>query len=407
MLKDVNIGLFITGGIASYKAGELARQLIKKGANVRVVMTESSQKFITPLTLQTLTKHSVLTDTFDEHDPTAIQHINIADWLDIALVAPATANIIAKMANGLADDAVSSTLMAVNQKRVIVPAMNTKMYENPATQANIEKLKSYGYVVMEPDTGFLAEGYVGKGRMPAVEDIVENVEYQYMKSHSPKWLEGKHVIVTAGGTVERIDPVRYISNDSSGKMGYAIARAASYYGAKVTLVSTKPELKAPLGVHVEYVASALEMQQVVNSYFKDSDYVVMAAAVSDYRIMNQASQKIKKTDDSNTLSLELAENPDILATLGQQKDHQVLVGFAAETEKLIEHANAKLKRKNVDWIIANDVSNSGIGFNANQNEVSIIGADGTYEEVSVRSKLDVAIEIWRVILDPNFVSYSE
>lgn len=402
MLNQVNIGLFITGGIASYKMGELARQLIKKGANVRVVMSESAQKFITPLTLQTLTKHSVLTDTFDEHDPTSIQHINIADWLDLALVAPATANIIGKMANGISDDAVSSTLMAVNNLRVIVPAMNTKMFDNPATQANISRLESFGYVVMEPDEGFLAEGYSGKGRMPSVEDIVEMVEYQYMRHNSPQWLEGQKVVVTAGGTVERIDPVRYISNDSSGQMGYAMARAASFYGADVTLISTKRDLKVPHNIAAVYVDSAVEMQQELNKYFLDTNYVVMAAAVSDYRVLNRADQKIKKeAGNDNSFQLDLAENPDILATLGKEKKNQVLIGFAAETENLSEYASGKLRKKNANWIIANDVSNKGIGFNSTHNEVLVIGADGTYEEISVRSKLDVSLKIWRIILDPN------
>lgn len=405
MLNQVNIGLFITGGIASYKMGELARQLIKKGANVRVVMSKSAQEFITPLTLQTLTKHAVLTDTFDEHDPTSIQHIQIADWLDVALVAPATANIIGKMANGISDDAVSSTLMAVNKLRVIVPAMNTKMYENPATQANIKRLESFGYYVMEPETGFLAEGYTGKGRMPSVEDIVEMVEYQYMRTSLPQWLQGMKVVVTAGGTVERIDPVRYISNDSSGQMGYAMARAASYYGADVTLISTKPNLKVPLNVNAVYVDSAIAMQVQVNKYFGDTNYVVMSAAVSDYRVVNQADQKIKKEAGSdNSLQLDLAENPDILATLGKEKDQQVLIGFAAETQNLFEYASGKLKNKKADWIIANDVSDKGIGFNSSHNEVLVIGADGTYEEISVRSKLKVALEIWRIVLDPSFTT---
>ena len=402
MLNQVNIGLFITGGIASYKMGELARQLIKKGANVRVVMSESAQNFITPLTLQTLTKHSVLTDTFDEHDPTSIQHINIADWLDLALVAPATANIIGKMANGISDDAVSSTLMAVNNLRVIVPAMNTKMFDNPATQANISRLESFGYVVMEPVEGFLAEGYSGKGRMPSVEDIVEMVEYQYMRHNSPQWLEGQKVVVTAGGTVERIDPVRYISNDSSGQMGYAMARAASFYGADVTLISTNRDLKVPHNIAAVYVDSAVEMQQELNKYFLDTNYVVMAAAVSDYRVLNRADQKIKKeAGNDNSFQLDLAENPDILATLGKEKKNQVLIGFAAETENLSEYASGKLRKKNANWIIANDVSNKGIGFNSTHNEVLVIGADGTYEEISVRSKLNVSLKIWRIILDPN------
>lgn len=405
MLNQVNIGLFITGGIASYKMGELARQLIKKGANVRVVMSEGAREFITPLTLQTLTKHAVMVDTFDEHDPSVVQHIHLADWVDIALVAPATANIIGKMANGIGDDVVSTTLLAVNKPRVIVPAMNTKMYENPATQANIQKLESYGYNVMEPGTGFLAEGYHGKGRMPDLEDIVDQVEFEYMRHNAPQWLEGMKVIVTAGGTVERIDPVRYISNDSSGQMGYAIAQVAAYHGGEVILISTKKNLRTPVGVEVIYVDSAIQMQEAVNRHFDTANYLVMAAAVSDYRVDNQSEQKIKKeANDNQGLQLDLVENPDILKTLGKNKDKQILIGFAAETENVLTHAQAKLKRKNVDWIIANDVSNQGIGFNSTHNEVMVIGADGSYEEVSIRSKVMVAHEIWRIILDPNYMS---
>lgn len=405
MLNQVNIGLFITGGIASYKMGELARQLIKRGANVRVVMTESAQEFITPLTLQTLTKHPVMVDTFDEYDPQVVQHIHLADWVDIALVAPATANIIAKMAHGIADDVVSTTLLAINKPRLVVPAMNTKMYENPATQANIKKLESFNDSVMEPATGFLAEGYHGKGRMPEIEDIVDQLDFEIMRHQAKQWLEGKKVIVTAGGTVERIDPVRYISNDSSGQMGYAIAKAAAYHGGQVLLVSTKKDLKTPVGVDVIYVESAIQMQEVVNAHYADSDYVVMAAAVSDYRVSQQADQKIKKgSQEDEGLRLDLVENPDILKTLGMNKDQQVLIGFAAETENVLAHAQSKLKNKQLDWIIANDVSNTGIGFNSTHNEVMVLGADGSYEEVSIRSKTEVALEIWRIILDPNFMA---
>lgn len=403
MLNEVKIGLFITGGIASYKMAELSRQLIKRGADVKVAMTKGAQEFITPLTLQTLTKHAVLTNTFDEHDPRSIQHIGMADWLDIAVIAPATANIIGKLANGIADDAVSSTLMAVNQARLIVPAMNTKMYENPATQANLAKLKSYGYEILEPDTGFLAEGYSGKGRLAELEKIVDEVERIYSQNNLPQLLKGRKVIVTAGGTKERLDPVRYLSNDSSGQMGYAMAQAAMYYGAsEVQLISTRDNLKVPIGVEVTYVESAQEMYEVVHQYYQDTDFVVMAAAVGDFRAAQASEQKVKKQDqEDSTYKIELLENPDILASLGQQKANQVLIGFAAETQNVTHYAQQKLDRKNADWIIANDVSKEGIGFNSTHNEVILLGRDGTYEELPYQSKENVALLLWRNILQPK------
>lgn len=403
MLNDVKIGLFITGGIASYKMAELSRQLIKRGADVKVAMTDGAQEFITPLTLQTLTKHAVLTNTFDEHDPRSIQHIGMADWLDIALIAPATANIIGKMANGIADDAVSSTLMAVDRPRLIVPAMNTKMYENPATQANLKKLASYGFKVLEPDTGFLAEGYSGKGRLPELERIVDEVEQLYNQKNRSQLLEGRKVIVTAGGTKERLDPVRYLSNDSSGQMGYAMAQAAKYYGAsEVHLISTRDNLKVPLGVDVTYVESAQEMYEEVHKYYPETDFVVMAAAVGDFRAAQASDQKVKKQDQADsTYTIKLVENPDILASLGQAKDNQILIGFAAETQNVTQYAQEKLDRKNADWIVANDVSKEGIGFNSSHNEVILLGRDGTYEELPYQSKENVALLLWKNILEPK------
>lgn len=397
MLENKRIGLFITGGIASYKMAEFTRQLIKKGAQVRVVMSQSAQEFITPLTLQVLTKHHVLVDIFDEYDPASVQHIELADWCDLAILAPATANSLAKMAHGFADDIVSSVLLAVHSPRLLVAAMNTNMYNNPATQRNLAQLKADGYVVMEPDTGFLAEGYIGKGRLPDLERIVEKAEMLMAQTSLPQILTGKKVLVTAGGTIERIDPVRYISNDSSGKMGYAMARVASWLGADVQLVSTNKARAIPLGIQVTYVESAKEMQVAVEAVFEQLDYVVKAAAVSDYRVANSHQQKIKKSETGNETTIELVENPDILAGLGARKTHQIVIGFAAETEHLLEYASAKLQKKNADWIIANDVSQAGAGFNVDTNRVTILGKNNEKRTLEQLSKLETALEVWKTI----------
>lgn len=397
MLENKKIGLFITGGIASYKMAEFTRQLLKKGAQVRVVMSQSAQEFITPLTFQVLTKQHVLVDTFDEYDPASVQHIELADWCDLAIVAPATANSLSKMAHGLADDIVSSVLLAVHSPRLLVPAMNTNMYNNPATQRNIAQLEADGYLVMEPDTGFLAEGYMGKGRLPELERIVEQAEMLMAQTTLPQVLVGKKVLVTAGGTVERIDPVRYISNDSSGKMGYAMARAASWLGAEVQLVSTNKTLALPLGIKATYVESAKEMQSAVEADFEQLDYVVKAAAVSDYRVANSHQQKMKKSETGHETRIELVENPDILAGLGARKTHQTVIGFAAETENLLEYASAKLQKKNADWIIANNVSQAGSGFNVDTNRVTILGKNNEKRALEQLSKLETALEVWKTI----------
>lgn len=399
MLSNKKIALFITGGIASYKMAEFTRQLIKKGADVRVVMSEGAQEFITPLTLQILTKHHVLVDTFDEHDPSKVQHVELADWCDLAIVSPATANIIAKMANGIADEIVSTTLLAVHSPLLVVPAMNLNMYAHPATQRNLKQLETDGATVMEPDTGFLAEGYEGKGRLPELDKIVEMAERVMARHELPQVLTGKKIIVTGGGTVERIDPVRYITNDSSGKMGYAMARAAGWLGAEVMLISTNQSLDVPSGVSVIYVESAQEMKQEVDAGYDTADYVVMAAAVSDYRTKNPHTHKMKKSDkQSDDTIIELIENPDILAGLGQRKTHQTLIGFAAETQHVVEYARGKLKSKNADWIIANNVAKAGSGFNTDTNQVTIISRD-TQLELEQMSKLEVALTVWQTIVN--------
>ena len=398
MLENVKIGVFVMGGIAAYKVPELVRQLIKKGAQVQVAMTQSAQEFVTPLTLQVLTKRPVLTHTFDEREPSQVQHVALADWCDLALVVPATANGLAKMAHGLADDVVTTTLLAVTAPILVVPAMNVHMYENPATQRNLAQLRADGLTIMEPDTGFLAEGYEGKGRLPELHRIVAQVERLYARTHLPQSLAGKQVIVSAGGTRERIDPVRYISNDSSGKMGYAIAQAADWLGATVTLVSTTHSLLPPEGVQVQEVTSAQELAQAMTSHYDQMDYVVMAAAVSDYRVKHPHNQKIKKVAGQTDWQLDLVQNPDILAQLGQTKRQQVLIGFAAETQNLLEHARAKLSKKGADWLIANDVSNPAIGFNSDKNQVYVLGAQGQEVLLPQQSKTSLALAAWQVIL---------
>ena len=398
MLEKVKIGVFVMGGIAAYKVPELVRQLIKKGAQVQVAMTQSAQEFVTPLTLQVLTKRPVLTHTFDEREPSQVQHVAMADWCDLALVVPATANGLAKMAHGLADDVVTTTLLAVTAPILVVPAMNVHMYENPATQRNLAQLRADGLTIMEPDTGFLAEGYEGKGRLPELHRIVAQVERLYARTHLPQSLAGKQVIVSAGGTRERIDPVRYISNDSSGKMGYAMAQAADWLGATVTLVSTTQSLLPPEGVQVQEVASAQELAQAMTSHYDQMDYVVMAAAVSDYRVKHPHDQKIKKVAGQTDWQLDLVANPDILAQLGQTKRQQVLIGFAAETQNLLERARAKLSKKGADWLIANDVSNPAIGFNSDKNQVYVLGAQGQEVLLPQQSKTSLALAAWQVIL---------
>ncbi|MGF3066603.1 bifunctional phosphopantothenoylcysteine decarboxylase/phosphopantothenate--cysteine ligase CoaBC [Facklamia sp. P12945] len=404
VLLRKKIGVVVTGGIAAYKATELVRQLVKAGAIVRVIMTKSASEFITPLTLQVLSRHEVLIDTFSENDTEHVQHIEFADWCDLVVVAPATANIIGKLSNGIADEIASTTLLAVACPCLLCPAMNTNMYQHPATQRNLKRLKKDGYYLLEPDTGFLAEGYEGKGRLPAITQIVEKLESIAAKHFYPQLLENKKVIVTAGGTRERIDPVRYISNDSSGKMGYAMAKIASFLGAEVSFISTKDHFPMMDNMDLILVESALQMQKEINERYAQTDYVIMAAAVSDFRMMDQAEHKIKKKDQENEKILwELIENPDILAELGQNKKQQVLVGFAAETQNLIEYAQRKLKSKRIDWIIANDVSQKDIGFNSKNNQVTLLNEKGQVVNLPKMEKIDLARKVWEIILNDPII----
>ncbi|WP_455049508.1 bifunctional phosphopantothenoylcysteine decarboxylase/phosphopantothenate--cysteine ligase CoaBC [Granulicatella adiacens] len=404
MWKGKNVTVFVTGGIAAFKAAALVRLFVKEGAKVSVAMTKSACEFITPLTFQVLTKNKVYLDTFDEDEANKVQHIHLADQTDVAIVVPATANTIAKMANGIADNFVTSTLLATTAPIYVVPAMNEHMWENPATVRNVKQLVEDGKSVIEPATGFLAEGYNGKGRLPEPEEIFEQVTFFESRREYKSPLEGKTILITAGGTKERIDPVRYISNDSSGKMGYALAKAASVLGAKVQLVSTTKQLKVPYGVQVTYVESALEMHDAVTQLFPKTDIAVMVAAVSDYYVANRSNQKIKKQQNESGLMLELLENPDILKKLGHSKrEGQVVIGFAAETTNVLEYAKAKLEKKKADVIIANDVSNSRIGFNSDHHQVTLLTKDGHIVNLPENSKEELALNIWESLLEEKIV----
>lgn len=377
------IVLYVTGGIAAYKVPLLARDLIKKGYQVRVAMTQEAQQYVTPTTLQVLTKQPVYTD-FTPQDAQYVPHIHLAQWANLAVVVPATANIIAKMAQGLADDFVSTTLLATPGPILVVPAMNDHMWENPATQRNIAQLKADGKRVLEPAHGFLAEGYVAKGRMPEPAEISQAID----ESFQPQDLQEKRIVITAGGTQEDLDPVRYLTNKSSGKMGYALARVAQVRGAQVTLISGPTNLTPPTGVDFQSVRTAQEMQAKVNQVYAQADVVIMAAAVADYLPAQTSSQKIKKNQD--VWHLELKKNVDILQGLGQAKSHQFLVGFAAETQDLIANGQKKLAKKNLDLLVANDVSRSDIGFNSDQNEVTFLAPHQAPRKINKAQKYQIA-----------------
>ncbi len=384
MLQGKTVILGISGGIAVYKAVELLRLLTKAGADVHVVMTKNAQEFMTPLTFQALSGNPVHTELFNLYQEQEIDHISLADRADLFILAPATANLVGKIAQGLADDLLTTSVMATKAPVLVVPAMNSNMYENPIYQRNEKLLVECGYHVMEPATGALACGWQGKGKLPDPEQILETA----LMVLAPKDLLGCHLLVTAGPTREEIDPVRYLSNYSSGKMGYAVAAVACRRGASVTLVSGPTALTVPAGVRCVPVCSAEEMRVAVLAEFDSADVVIKSAAVADYRPLNRAAQKVKKQMDEMTLPLE--KNPDILAELGALKGEQVLVGFAAETERLLVHAAEKLRKKNLDLIVANDVSKAGAGFNVDTNIVRILHANGDIEEFDLMSKEQVA-----------------
>lgn len=390
MLKGKKIALYVTGGIAVYKVVDLMRTLIKAGAEVKVAMTESATQFVSPLTFQVLSKSAVYTNTFSEDDPERVNHIYFADWADLAIVAPLTANTLAKLANGIADNFVSSALLASTCPVFTIPAMNEHMWENQATQANIETLRGRQMYVMNPDEGFLAEGYSGKGRFPAQERIVDELRLFIREAAVDLPLKGKSVLVTAGGTKERIDPVRFISNDSSGKMGHAVAEAAWESGAKVTLI-TASSLDVSENITVVRVESAEEMYDAVSSRFDLSDALVMAAAVSDYSPETTSPHKMKKQDQ---LTITFKKNPDILKEMGNRKhSSQCLVGFAAETDNIEVYANKKLKEKKADLIVANDVGKKDRGFNVDKNEVIFFSQAREPQIIQLKEKTEIAKDI--------------
>jgi len=380
VLKNKQIILGVTGGIAAYKAVELLRLLTKAGADVHVIMTRSAQEFVTPLTFQTLSSNPVHTELFNLIAEREIGHIALADRADLFIVAPATANLIGKIASGIADDMLTTTVMATKAPVLIAPAMNVNMYTNPLYKDNEDKLRRYGYLFVPPEKGALACGWEGDGKLAAPESIFEAV----MTTLSPHDLVGQTIMITAGPTREELDPVRFISNHSSGKMGYALARAAQHRGARVILVSGPVQLPPPFGVELVAVTSAKEMHSAVMERVEECSVIIKAAAVADYTPSQRHGEKIKK--NSADLSLQLVKTPDILAELGTLNKRPLLVGFAAETGNLAEFATRKLHSKNADMIIANDVSQSDAGFNVDTNRVSLFFRDGRQKELELMSK---------------------
>ena len=375
MLTGKTIVLGVTGGIACFKAAALASMLKKQHADVQVLMTKNATEFVTPLTFEQLTGNKALVDTFDRNFVHAVEHIAVADRADFVLIAPATANVIAKLAHGLADDMLTTTVLACRCKKAIAPAMNTGMFENPVTQDNIETLRRYGWEIVDPATGRLACGAEGKGRLPEPEDLLEVCLHAL--AHE-KDLCGKRVLVTAGPTQEALDPVRYLTNHSSGRMGYAIAKAAARRGAKVTLVSGPTALKKPAYVDTVDVVSAQDMFDAVTARAQDADIIIKAAAVADYRPATVADNKIKKADDA--LSIPLERTKDILAALGNSKrPGQFLCGFSMETENLLENSRKKLEKKNLDMVAANNLKVEGAGFGVDTNVLTLITPDGTVD----------------------------
>jgi phosphopantothenoylcysteine decarboxylase/phosphopantothenate--cysteine ligase len=387
-LKDRRILLGVTGGIAVYKAVELTRLLALEGARVRVIMTRSAMEFVQPLSFQVLSGQPVCTNLFDLEAESRIGHIQVATEAELVAIAPATANVIGKIANGIADDYLTTAVMACTAPKIVCPAMNVSMFQSPGVQENLLKLRSWGYRQVGPDAGDLACGVQGLGRLAALPEIMEAIQ----ELLTPQTLAGKRVLVTAGPTWEAMDPVRHLTNPSTGKMGYALARAAKRRGAEVVLVSGPTFLEAPQGVNAVRVQSARQMYDAVKDVFPSVDAVVMAAAVSDYRPKARAPQKIKKEQAVESLELERTE--DILLRLGELKGRQILVGFAAETEKLVEHARAKLRQKNLDFIVANDLTAADAGFASDTNRVTILWPDGRAEPLPLQDKDLVAGAVW-------------
>ncbi|MBM7095822.1 bifunctional phosphopantothenoylcysteine decarboxylase/phosphopantothenate--cysteine ligase CoaBC [Bacillus sp. H-16] len=390
MNEKKKVLLCVTGGIAVFKAAALTSKLSQHGFDVKVLMTKSAAEFVTPLTFQALSRNPVYMDTFNEKDPSKIAHIDIADWADVVVIAPATANVIGKVANGIADDMVTTTLLAVTAPVMVAPAMNVHMYAHPAVTKNMDTLRSFGYTFIEPGEGFLACGYEGKGRMEEPEVIVKEIDAFFTQKAYPDW-KGKNVLVTAGPTQETIDPVRFFSNRSSGKMGYAIAEEAARRGAVVTLVSGPSSLLSPAGVETVRVTTAAEMYDAVLSRYPDADLVVKSAAVADYRPKETFDQKVKKSNDA--MSIEMERTKDILNELGERKEHQVLVGFAAESEQVVHYAEKKLEKKNLDMVCANSIVEPGSGFQSDTNKITLIRLKEEPETLPLLKKNEVAERI--------------
>ena len=392
-MRGKHIIVAVSAGIAAYKAIEVVSRLRKKGAEVKVVMTQNATYIASPLTFGEISGHPVALDMFEQVHQWDVEHIALATWTDAYVVVPATANVIGKIYAGIADDMLTTTIMATTAPKYLCPAMNTEMYNNPITQRNLEGLRSLGYHIMDPAEGWLACGITGVGRLPEPEAIVDWLE---SKMCSTNELEGTTILVTAGGTQESIDPVRYIGNRSSGKMGYAIAEQAVRMGAKVILVSAPTSLPIPSGVDFISVDSAVSMQEAVEARYNDVNVVIMAAAVSDFRVLHKAEQKIKKME---SMTIELVKNPDILQGLGSKKSHQILVGFAAETEHVIKYGQDKVARKNLDMLVANDVSKSNAGFNVDTNEGYFLYPDKEPKEMPNMKKSELARHILREVID--------
>ncbi|MBQ7705290.1 MAG: bifunctional phosphopantothenoylcysteine decarboxylase/phosphopantothenate--cysteine ligase CoaBC [Selenomonadaceae bacterium] len=386
-LQGKNILIGVTGGIAAYKVVEVVSRLKKLGAEVRVVMTRAAAEFVAPRTFQEITKNPVSVEMFAGAVNFHVEHIALANFADVVLIAPATANFLAKAAHGIADDLLTTIILATPAPLMVAPSMNTLMLEHPATQKNIEILENRGVKIIDAEIGLLACGTSGKGRLAEPENICEEL----VKFFAPKNLAGKKILVTAGGTIEPIDPVRFIGNRSSGKMGYEIAKAAQVHGAEVILISGNATVDAPKNLKFIKVETAEQMRTEVLEEFDSVDAVIMSAAVSDYRAKNISPQKIKK--DNENLTIELVKNPDILKELGQRKKNQLLVGFAAETQNVIEYAKNKIVEKNLDFIVANDVSKEGAGFSVDTNITSIITRAGEIENFAKMSKAELAEKI--------------
>ena len=393
MLKGKTVILGVTGSIAAYKAANLASMLKKQHADVQVIMTQNATQFMNPITFESLTGNKCLVDTFDRNFQFQVEHVALAKRADLAIIAPATANIMAKLAHGLADDMLTTTLLACRCPRLIAPAMNTRMYENPVTQDNMDILRKYGFRIIEPAVGHLACGDTGAGKLPPETLLLECILDEIAME---KDMKGLYVLITAGPTMEAIDPVRFISNHSTGKMGYALARVCRRRGAEVTLVSGKTNLEAPYGVTLVPVTSAQDMFEAVSLRAKEQDLIIKAAAVADYRPVTVAENKIKKSPGDMSIALE--RTTDILAWLGEhRREGQVLCGFAMETEHMVEHAKEKLTGKHVDMIAANNVKVAGAGFGTDTNVVTLITEDGV-EELAKMSKEEVASRIVDALL---------